>query len=92
MRAANELRPVKVKRGYTSMSPGSVLYEAGNTVVLCTASVEKRVPDWLAGKRHELTDFLLSVDKPNINPPEPFLSMGVNFTLRRGMANAGLEA
>jgi ribonuclease PH len=32
------------------MSPGSVLYEAGNTVVLCTASVEKKVPDWLAGK------------------------------------------
>ena len=50
MRAANELRPVKIKRAYTSMSPGSVLYEAGNTVVLCTASVEKKVPDWLAGK------------------------------------------
>ncbi|MCE9524466.1 MAG: ribonuclease PH [Planctomycetales bacterium] len=50
MRAANELRPVKIKRGYTRMSPGSVLYEAGNTVVLCTASVEKKVPDWLAGK------------------------------------------
>lgn len=50
MRALNELRPVKIKRGYTRMSPGSVLFEAGNTVVLCTASVEKRVPDWLAGK------------------------------------------
>ena len=50
MRAANELRPVKIKRGYTRMSPGSVLYEAGNTVVLCTASVEKKVPDWLAGR------------------------------------------
>src|SRR5215208_2491044 len=32
------------------MSPGSVLFEAGNTRVLCTASVEKKVPDWLAGK------------------------------------------
>lgn len=50
MRAANELRPVKIKRGYTRMSPGSVLYEAGNTVVLCTASIDPRVPDWLAGK------------------------------------------
>jgi ribonuclease PH len=50
MRALNELRPVKIKRGYTRMSPGSVLLEAGNTVVLCTASVEKKVPDWLAGK------------------------------------------
>ena len=50
MRAFNELRGVKIKRGYTCMSPGSVLFEAGNTVVLCTASVEKKVPDWLAGK------------------------------------------
>jgi ribonuclease PH len=50
MRALNELRPVKIKRGYTHMSPGSVLFEAGNTVVLCTASVERKVPDWLAGK------------------------------------------
>ncbi|MGI8982756.1 MAG: ribonuclease PH [Pirellulaceae bacterium] len=50
MRAANELRAVKIKRGYTRMSPGSVLLEAGNTVVLCTASVERKVPDWLAGK------------------------------------------
>lgn len=48
--------------------------------------------DLLAGKRHGLTDFLLSVEKPNWNPPEPFLGMGVNFTLRRGMAGAGLEA
>ena len=50
MRAANELRPVKIKRAYTHMSPGSVLFEAGSTVVLCTASVEPKVPDWLAGK------------------------------------------
>ena len=50
MRGANELRSVKIKRGYTRMSPGSVLLAAGNTVVLCTASVEKKVPDWLAGK------------------------------------------
>ena len=32
------------------MSPGSVLYQAGGTVVLCTASVEAKVPDWMAGK------------------------------------------
>jgi ribonuclease PH len=50
MRAANELRPVKIKRGYTRISPGSVLYQAGGTVVLCTASVEPKVPDWMAGK------------------------------------------
>src|SRR4029079_8426675 len=49
-RKANELRPIKIKRGFTKMSPGSVLIEAGNTTVLCTASVEPKVPDWLKGK------------------------------------------
>ena len=50
MRKSNELRPIKIKRGFTRMSPGSVLIEAGNTRVLCTASVEPKVPDWLKGK------------------------------------------
>jgi ribonuclease PH len=50
MRSNASLRPVKIKRGYTSMSPGSVLIQAGNTTVLCTASVEPKVPDWLKGK------------------------------------------
>ena len=50
MRKPSELRPVKIKRGYTRMSPGSVLYQAGGTVVLCTASIDPKVPDWLKGK------------------------------------------
>jgi ribonuclease PH len=50
MRRTNELRPVKIKRGYTRMSPGSVLYQAGGTTVLCTAGVENSVPAWMAGK------------------------------------------
>src|SRR5688500_10499251 len=50
MRKSTELRPVKITRGYTKMSPGSVLFRAGSTVVLCTASVEPKVPDWLKGK------------------------------------------
>jgi ribonuclease PH len=50
MRKHNELRPLKIKRAYTRMSPGSVLIQAGNTTVLCTASVEPKVPDWLKGK------------------------------------------
>jgi ribonuclease PH len=49
-RKANELRPVKIKRAYTRMSPGSVLYQAGNTTVLCTAGVENSVPAWMVGK------------------------------------------
>jgi ribonuclease PH len=49
-RRSNELRPIKVKRRYTRTSPGSVLYQSGNTTVLCTASVQSDVPPWLAGK------------------------------------------
>jgi ribonuclease PH len=50
MRAANELRPVKVKRNYTRPSPGSVLFQAGGTTVLCTASISEDVPAWMKGK------------------------------------------
>ncbi|MFN9913435.1 MAG: ribonuclease PH, partial [Pirellulaceae bacterium] len=45
-----ELRPVKIQRHFTNHSPGSVLYQSGETVVLCTASIEAKVPDWLLGK------------------------------------------
>jgi ribonuclease PH len=44
------LRPIKIKRGYTKHSPGSVLYQSGETVVLCTAAIEPDVPGWLKGK------------------------------------------
>ena len=43
-RAADQLRPVKITRHYTMHAEGSVLIEFGNTKVLCTASVEDRVP------------------------------------------------
>jgi len=43
-RAANALRPVRITRNYTMHAEGSVLIEFGNTKVLCTASVEERVP------------------------------------------------
>jgi len=43
-RAANQLRPVRITRGYTIHAEGSVLIEFGNTKVLCTASVEEKVP------------------------------------------------
>lgn len=49
-RKRDELRPVKVKRRYTRATPGSVLFQAGRTTVLCTASVSSRVPPWLEGK------------------------------------------
>ena len=43
-RAANALRQVKITRGYTVHAEGSVLIEFGATKVLCTASVEEKVP------------------------------------------------
>ncbi|TSE23985.1 Ribonuclease PH [Tepidimonas sediminis] len=43
-RAADELRPVRITRGYTVHAEGSVLIEFGRTRVLCTASVEDKVP------------------------------------------------
>lgn len=50
MRRSDELRPVKIKRRYTRPSPGSVLYQAGGTTVLCTANIENQVPPWMVGK------------------------------------------
>ncbi|MCY3004615.1 MAG: ribonuclease PH [Planctomycetota bacterium] len=44
------IRPVTVTRRFTTTTPGSVLYQCGQTVVLCTASLEEKVPDWMVGK------------------------------------------
>lgn len=46
-RRPDELRPVKVTRGYTEMTPGSVLIEMGRTRVLCTVSLDADVPPWM---------------------------------------------
>lgn len=45
----SEIRPVKITRPFTQASAGSVLYESGKTVVLCTASIQETVPPWLEG-------------------------------------------
>jgi len=49
-RAPDQIRPVEVQRRFTQAPAGSVLYRAGRTVVLVTASVEDRVPPWLTGR------------------------------------------
>jgi ribonuclease PH len=41
------LRPISIERHYTRPTPGSVLIRAGDTVVLCTASVEESLPPWM---------------------------------------------
>jgi ribonuclease PH len=49
-RGPGELRPVRFQRRYTRHAEGSVLVEMGYTQVLCTASVEEKVPAFLKGK------------------------------------------
>jgi len=46
-RKNNEIREVKVQRNYISTAEGSVLIEMGNTRVICTATIEDRVPPFL---------------------------------------------
>jgi len=48
-RKADELRPIKITRGFMPYAEGSCLVEFGNTKVICTASVEERVPPFLKG-------------------------------------------
>jgi ribonuclease PH len=48
-RALDELRPVSFVRDFTEFAPGSVLVTMGRTKVLCTASLEERVPPWMRG-------------------------------------------
>jgi ribonuclease PH len=49
-REPDELRPIRFVRDFTEFAKGSVLAEFGSTHVLCTASVEERVPPWMRGK------------------------------------------
>ena len=49
-RPADQLRPVEIQTGYLPAHPASVLIRFGGTWVLCTASVETRVPDWMVGR------------------------------------------
>ena len=49
-RSPEQLRPVRFHRGFTRHAEGSVLVEVGQTRVLCTASVEEKVPPFLKGR------------------------------------------
>jgi ribonuclease PH len=49
-RQADEMRSINITRNYTKHAEGSVLIEFGDTKVICTASVEERVPGFLRGK------------------------------------------
>jgi ribonuclease PH len=49
-RAPDQLRPIVITRNYTRHAEGSVLIEFGDTRVICTASIEDKVPAFLKGK------------------------------------------
>jgi len=49
-RAVDQLRPIVITRNYTRHAEGSVLIEFGDTKVICTASIEEKVPGFLKGK------------------------------------------
>jgi ribonuclease PH len=48
-RAPDEMRSIQITRNFTKHAEGSVLVEFGDTKVICTASVEDRVPGFLRG-------------------------------------------
>ena len=48
-RKNNEVRPLEIVTDFSIHAEGSVLVSSGNTKIICTASVEKKVPDWLLG-------------------------------------------
>ena len=49
-REPDELRSVKIERGVSMHAEGSCMIKFGNTHVLCTASLEERIPPWLKGQ------------------------------------------
>ena len=49
-RAVDALRNIRISRDYTKHAEGSVLIECGDTKVICTASIEEKVPGFLKGK------------------------------------------
>jgi ribonuclease PH len=49
-RRPDELRPVTITRNFVPLAEGSVLIECGKTKVICTASVDEKVPQFLKGK------------------------------------------
>jgi len=49
-RRTTELRPLEIIRGYTKFAPGSILIRAGDTAILCSATIDESVPEWMQGK------------------------------------------
>ncbi len=69
-RTPEQIRPVNIVPDFISTAEGSALIEMGNTRVICTASVEEKVPPFLAGGPHQRGDygegFALNVDRTTL--------------------------
>jgi ribonuclease PH len=50
-RADDQLRPIKITRAFTQTPAGSVLWQQGNTIVLCTAAISRELPPWFKDDR-----------------------------------------
>lgn len=50
-RPNDQLRPIKITRGFTQTPAGSVLWQQGETIVFCTASITAEVPPWFTDDR-----------------------------------------
>src|SRR3989338_5481923 len=49
-RKPDELRPIRITKNYLKYAHGSALVEWGNNIILCSATIENKVPPWLEGK------------------------------------------
>lgn len=70
-RPSDQLRPVRITRRYTRAAPGSVLYQAGRTRVLCTASISDRIPEWMEGRDRGWITAEYSMLPGSTNPRKP---------------------
>ena len=52
-RKNNELREINFENKFSSYAEGSCFVKFGNTHIICTASVEDKVPTWLRGKKKD---------------------------------------
>ena len=82
-RRPNQLRTLKVRRRYTRSAPGSVLVQAGGTVVLCTASIEAEVPRWLAGAGKGWITAEYNMLPGSTNPRKPRRADGRSTEIQR---------
>ena len=89
-RQPNKLRPVTITRRYIKCAEGSVLIEVGDTRVVCTASVENKVPPFLrnSGQHRSMTGQRdaqrnsLSLGRISASGPQ-FIQIGRNGQIQR---------